>query len=808
MKYLQLLAESPETNYSAARPGWCTGLPVEIVITILKWLDCREILLCSSVCKTLRETVKESLELQYQIELAADGMVDGPPGLMTTADRLELLLDRRRRWRMLDWTRRVMVPIPGACQAYELVGGVFAKSMSVAHLIGSRHLIATWLPSRTKEARSIIRDELGVATRDFAIDPSQDLIALVDADNTFLIKVYLRTISTNTAHPGAASSELRAEIPFELGNSFIQLVDDVVGMFFWVHGAGLIVWNWVTAEVLVYCVGLDLPPLAWDFAFLSNRAFMITATGATPLFDALRTLRAPHRAGKPFASARDSRVHLMSLHYNDRGPRFHLFLHNRFLLSLVPPGFGSGEAWTTLTRPWDSWGPAHTRFLEHNVQFQWLRYVHGHRVVLPPFLPSWPNPLCTLCVIDFNIHPTRTDDPVYAAESRGTAWRYEVVTRPTTVSTGNVFQTDVVTHLPYSVSSRSGLFNYSGFMIDDERIVGMKGLVADRVQVGVAPAPSFRSLNMSSETTSKTVVEIPSTVATHVLGDTVSPPHTKYPVPPAYNGTDDLPDLTLTVGKAAFPLFKTTLFGTLASDDRAYVFTPELGGRESGYVKITLPGGVKEAGCELAKLQTQFEQVLIDRGFLKEGMAAAADELGKSVRDDSASVAQRVRGRTASFLTRNPPTSEPAVVPQSAASSSASGTQSIATRARSLSNAVSSAASQAGAWVAGRLVPTTATNTENLASVSDSATDSVGAGSAEMHSSLDEAAGEPVQNEYGVDARDLAGDVGASAGNVGTVIGDAALATAGAAGTQVRQQEVQDAQVEFDDGEIWKDVSI
>ncbi|KAH9943590.1 hypothetical protein B0H21DRAFT_748585, partial [Amylocystis lapponica] len=152
------------------------GLPVETVIAILKWLDCRHILLCTSVCKTLREIVKKSVELQYQIELAADGMVDGPPGLMaqmhgdgllmTTADRLELLLDQRRRWRMLDWTRRVMVPIPGACYAYELAGGVFAKSMWVGgvddelYIVSrrDRHLTATWLPSRTKEAQSIIRE--------------------------------------------------------------------------------------------------------------------------------------------------------------------------------------------------------------------------------------------------------------------------------------------------------------------------------------------------------------------------------------------------------------------------------------------------------------------------------------------------------------------------------------------------------------------------------------------------------------------------------------------------------------------------
>ncbi|KAH9943621.1 hypothetical protein B0H21DRAFT_695505 [Amylocystis lapponica] len=494
------------------------GLPVEIVIAILKWLDCREILLCSSVCKTLRATVKGSLELQYQIELAADGMVDGPPDLMTTADRLELLLDRRRRWRMLDWTRKVMVPIPGACQAYELAGGVFTKLMmagdvgNIEESIVFRHLIATWLPSRTKEARSIVRDELDVVTREFTIEPSQDLVVLIDADDIihsgFVIKVYLQTTSTNAAHPGAASSVLRAEISSGLGSMTTRVVDDVIGIF-WDSGPGLIIWNWVTAEMLVYCLWDTFP--SREFDFLSNRAFMITVANdpgsieiytfsgyappsvSSPLPPThIVTLQMPPlqdgremwgfltqsglfvRPTAPFASAHSSRVHFMGLQYNSWGPQFYLFLHNDFLLSLVPPGYGSREAWTPLTRPWDSWGPAHTRILEHKAPFQWshFQYVHGQRVVLPQSSP--PDPLCTLRVLDFNIYPTRTDDPVHTAESRGTTWRYDMVTRPTTVSAGSIFQADVVTHLPYSMSSRSDLSEYPGFLIDDERIVGMK----------------------------------------------------------------------------------------------------------------------------------------------------------------------------------------------------------------------------------------------------------------------------------------------------------------------------------------------
>jgi hypothetical protein len=41
--------------------------------------------------------------LQYHIKLAADGLVDGPPGGLapTTVARLDLLLERRTAWRAL-----------------------------------------------------------------------------------------------------------------------------------------------------------------------------------------------------------------------------------------------------------------------------------------------------------------------------------------------------------------------------------------------------------------------------------------------------------------------------------------------------------------------------------------------------------------------------------------------------------------------------------------------------------------------------------------------------------------------------------
>ena len=54
------------------------------------------------------------------------------------------------------------------------------------------------------------------------------------------------------------------------------------------------------------------------------------------------------------------------------------------------------------------------------------------------------------------------------------------------------------------------------------------------------------------------------------------------------NTSDEKPDrdpqavLTLTVGEAAFPLHRATVFGTLADNDRTYAFKPEFVGTVLG----------------------------------------------------------------------------------------------------------------------------------------------------------------------------------------------------------------------------------
>ncbi|KAJ7872386.1 hypothetical protein B0H13DRAFT_2280271 [Mycena leptocephala] len=149
-------------------------IPPELLLLILGFLDAKTLLLCSAVCTSWQEIVKSTTELQYTIELMAEGMVQGDSSPLTCPEALKALRDRRRAWRNLEWTSKTVVQIKhfDSC-AYELVGSVFAQqspgpdflSISLSRLVDE--------PENAKNIRSIGFDIQDF--QDFRIDPSQDL---------------------------------------------------------------------------------------------------------------------------------------------------------------------------------------------------------------------------------------------------------------------------------------------------------------------------------------------------------------------------------------------------------------------------------------------------------------------------------------------------------------------------------------------------------------------------------------------------------------------------------------------------------
>ncbi|KAH8985373.1 hypothetical protein EDB92DRAFT_1802543 [Lactarius akahatsu] len=482
------------------------NLPVKILSEVLVLLDHLSILRCSAACRQLHALVAASLNLQYRIELAAEGFIDGPPGgpASTAAARMDLLLERRVAWRVMRPRRRAAVALAGRCNAYELAGGLFAKA--VEEHGAARRLVASWLPSNSADETRLVVDDLGVRIKDFALDPAQDLIVLLEHPPAVGLSaspsaayagtdicVHLRKLSAGAVapHPAVKVSVLCRRSPGPVRGCMIQIVEDVVGMYFWMPLHGVLIWNWMAGEELV--VRLLAPTLRriWDFSFLSPRAYMVTtlkdggeiriyslaspSSSRRPTHVATLHLPAPHPnhalfelttttgpflarppAGSPFSFSRTARVHVFTMHHDPGAHRGRwqpacFVVHNRTLMRYVETYRDDGSG--AVDVPWEEWGPAGTRFFVLANGFQWLRYVHGTRVVCPVLQPSGES---RVEVVDLNVHRSRapTAAETIAASRLGIDLEEpiegsQLVCEPSVLPAGGVFAKEVVTRLPY-----------------------------------------------------------------------------------------------------------------------------------------------------------------------------------------------------------------------------------------------------------------------------------------------------------------------------------------------------------------------
>jgi hypothetical protein len=122
--------------------------------------------------------------LNYHIELYADGMVNVEDCELTVAERLSQLRSRRQAWKDMKWEDRPFPLIPGAWNAYELVDGIFSKTLNSTGDNTARGILFASLPSRHAPGSLMLFEDLGITFRDFAMDPSQDLIVYMQCSRT------------------------------------------------------------------------------------------------------------------------------------------------------------------------------------------------------------------------------------------------------------------------------------------------------------------------------------------------------------------------------------------------------------------------------------------------------------------------------------------------------------------------------------------------------------------------------------------------------------------------------------------------
>lgn len=129
------------------------------------------------MCSLFRDLILETASLQYIIELAVAKQINGPPSAVSSSRRLELLKNYQSAWKNLKWSREVKIPIESG-GLWELYGGVLAQNRADGAIVFHQ------LPSdlRSIDARTwTLGPDFGMMIRDFAMDPSQDLLVLIES---------------------------------------------------------------------------------------------------------------------------------------------------------------------------------------------------------------------------------------------------------------------------------------------------------------------------------------------------------------------------------------------------------------------------------------------------------------------------------------------------------------------------------------------------------------------------------------------------------------------------------------------------
>ncbi|KAJ6455278.1 hypothetical protein C8R47DRAFT_1060832 [Mycena vitilis] len=470
-------------------------IPPELVSEIFTFLDVKTLVLCSSVCNLWHDIVQSSAEVQYTIELWADGMVRGNPGVSTHAETLEALNNKRRAWKNLEWTSKTVIEIESltSCRAYELAGGVFAQQQH------GRDFLAISLSRVADEPENArVTHDIGIDPndfQDFAIDPTQDLMVFLYVPlGGELAHLELRTMSSHEPHPRAARPQLEFSLERDPTMSLsIQIVDDVLGLFS-PEPEALILLKWTNGEVIA---AVDLPTSVEDFRFLSSRSYILAHAGDdehgsgridiyTFAADCINSptqiaiLELPELLdngsiysmtieagafcahpipGTPFSKSNDSRIYMVLIFYNsDTWVR--LFVHYRWLHQHVLD-YARMNGTEAKTMSWDDWGPQNSRMLPGENHW-WTRHIHGERVALP--FPGY----CAVKLLDFGTIPGHLEaSPPSALVST------ELHLEASTLAEEGVFRNAVTTSLPYRSTWCSLDDEHDLVLIDQDRILGL-----------------------------------------------------------------------------------------------------------------------------------------------------------------------------------------------------------------------------------------------------------------------------------------------------------------------------------------------
>ncbi|TFK62400.1 hypothetical protein BDN72DRAFT_903256 [Pluteus cervinus] len=450
------------------------ALPNELWGHIFLHLDYPSILRCKGVCRGFNNIITESAEIQYHGELAMDGMLDTGTSSLSVKDRLALLRERRSAWDNLQWKLFPPQDIPGAYLAYNFVGGIFGIVQD------DNVFTAMTLPTTTSEG-SKKSHQLDFAPRNFAMDPTQDVVIFLAEITMQVLRYHL--IFSMAPHPHSESPRILVHPEERPQECVIQIIDDIFALAcsteddteLWIR-----IWNWKSGERIHERILTGPDARADSFTLLSSKAFLIgVASGSGYIgiwnldsgtevsrlcfpeliageledaaVDASPYFAQPWPDGV-FMTSPEKRIHVFSLSYWEDEAEISLRAHvlNELLLSYAKPPTINLSLDPVQVR-WEDWGPRNTRVLLIDSSNDDVRslahssFSDGLRTLLP--LVDGES---YLHILDFNF-PRKLAENTKTPESSAASTTFR---DPTTISYPQLFRTDIITSLPYTMHKR------------------------------------------------------------------------------------------------------------------------------------------------------------------------------------------------------------------------------------------------------------------------------------------------------------------------------------------------------------------
>ncbi|KAG1737975.1 hypothetical protein EDB19DRAFT_2039741 [Suillus lakei] len=483
---LSSIIDSAENVVCRGQMATLEGMPDEMRCYILGFLSYNEIIRCALTCRTMYNTVKCSVELQYIIELGAHRLIEVHPRAPTVSisDCLDILRDKANAWNTFKPNASKSSRFPTFFDCNSIIHRNIVLRTSTTHVDTASNAADIKTYTTGGAHLQINRPNPALHTFRYMDEPHDLEIVItlpIDADTlAFKCQIDFRAISTGERHPLSHGSRIVSSRAAFSETQEINIAVSVLEDRLAVYLSGpdenrnpcwsLHILSWQQRspadDLCAISDGYEL----LDIRFITKEKLLaLSSDGHVELYHTEGLSKAPQLHARfmlPIHGAEGTFDHPSTFHSAASCARLSLpeddwiwttnpadrvisvtwgFPSSVFIISArvffmdIPPTWFDPTSTDGRSVPWSSWGPQNSRFFpEERFSRGGLRVfgVGGSRVIWAAHVPGQDDSSFQLHMMDFNP----------SAVARGIG---KVISQPMMTCVRSLPDMDVTTYLPF-----------------------------------------------------------------------------------------------------------------------------------------------------------------------------------------------------------------------------------------------------------------------------------------------------------------------------------------------------------------------